>query len=150
MTARRSRLIIFACWFGNLILCISILFLAVPLRTDIAFHWEDVFQLATPITSLYVPVLTAFALFWFHPGATPNTRKVSGEKWVPALGLTLFFQFFMTAGVAGIVLFTTSAPDSNVGLFEQISGLVHWISIFSPIATAPAAFLLGVERIEAK
>ena len=150
MPARKSRLIIFSCWLGTLAACILTLFVAVPLRGDIAFQWQDAFQLATPITSLYVPILTAFALFWFHPGATPNKRRLSGEKWLPALALTLFFQLFFFIGVVGIVHFSTPSPDSNIGLFEQISGLVHWISIFSPIAMAPAAFLLGVERIEVK
>ena len=147
MTTRKARLVIFDCWFFTFALCVFILFLAIPLRRDIAFAWEDVFQLATPVASLYMPVLTAFGLFWFRPGAPPNTRRLPADRWLPAFGLTLLFQVFMSIGVAGIVLFATPAPDSNVGLFEQVSGLVQWITIFSPTAMLPAAFLLGVEQI---
>ena len=150
MTAGVSRLTVFGIWFGTLFLCITLLFLCVPLRQDIGFRFADAFQLATPVTSLYIPILTMFALFWFHPGRKSSRRKLSKEKWIAALALTLFFQIFMITGLAGITLYSTPAPDSSVGLFEEVSALVQWISIFSPVATAPAAFLLGVEQIATK
>jgi hypothetical protein len=57
----------------------------------------------------------------------------------------------MLIGVYGILYHPeVSAESDQPGLFEQMSGLVQWISIFSPVATAPAAFLLGVESISSK
>lgn len=149
MTATNARLIVFGCWLGSLTICLMMLFCAVFVRADLGFQWSDAFQLATSVASLYIPVLTAFALFWFHPGNPPNNKKVNREKWIAALSLTLFFQLFMILGTAGIVLLSRRpSPDADTGLFEQISGLTNWISIFSPIATAPTAFMLGVEKID--
>jgi hypothetical protein len=145
MTAQSSRLMIFGLWFGTMVLCLLLVFAAVPICGDIPFM--QALQVTTPIASLYVPILTAFALFWFHPGASPNKKRLSKERWYVALALTLFFQILMLGGVAIIVYFIRS-PDSHAGVFENIVALIHWISIFSPIATAPSAYLLGIERIE--
>jgi hypothetical protein len=149
MATGKARLVIFALWLVAYMLCILALFLAVRVRRDLGFEWRDAFQMATPITSLYVPVLSAFALFWFRPGTRSSTRRLSLERTLPALGLTLCFQLIMAAGVIGIVLLSAPPrPDSNVTLPDQIAGLVHLMSILSPLATAPSAFLLGVEQIK--
>lgn len=123
MTAQRSRLVVFSLWFGSMVFCLAILFSALGLRQDLGFTWNDVFQLATPITSLYIPLLTAFALFWFRAEAPGANRGLSKERLFAALALTIFFQLFMIVGVVGIVLFSTPKPDDEAGLFEHISGL---------------------------
>lgn len=151
MTHRKARLIIFGIWFGTMAFILGALFLAVPIRSDLNFTWQDTYSLSTLITSLYVPVLTAFALFWFHPGAQSRDKSLQSDRWIAALSLSTFFQLFMIAGVLGIVFFSAApGPTAKYGPIENISGLVHLMSIFSPIATAPAAFLLGVEKIEPK
>jgi len=129
-----------------MILCLFLVFLAIPIRGDIPFQLA--LQVTTPIMSLYMPVLTAFAMFWFRPGKTMSRAKLSGERWYVALALTLTFQLLMLGGMVTVVYFVRNPPDSDVGLTDHVAALIHWISIFSPLATAPSAFLLGVEKID--
>lgn len=150
MTASKSRITVFAMWLGTLAACFGVLFLALIVRSDVGYNWEDLFDLAAPIASMYIPVLTSFSLFWFHPGALDNSRKLSGERWIAAFALTAFYQMLILGGISGIVLFSKSAPDAEAGLLEKVNGLIHLASVFSPLAIAPAAFLLGIEPLKTK
>jgi hypothetical protein len=150
MYAKSARLLIFGIWFSTMSMCMAAVLLAIPIRPNL-IAWKDAFSLITPIVSLYVPLLAAFALFWFGPNQSQRNKKLSLDKWIAALSLTLFFQAFMLLPIIGIMFFSDApGPTGESGLHENINGLIHLMSIFSPIATAPSAFLLGVESIDPK
>jgi hypothetical protein len=74
-----------------------------------------VFELATPVSALYVPVLTAFTLF-LVPGAAANAQRLNRERWLPALALMLVLQAFLIFEPVGIVFAYTASPTGSSAL----------------------------------
>jgi hypothetical protein len=147
MTAAKARIIVFGMWFGAMTLLVFAIIATIVVRPSLGLTFNDAFKLATLMTSVYLPVLTAFGIFWFTPGNSPDGRELRDDKWIAALALTGFYQAVMILCVI-VMLCTSGGPEAEEALYDSMSGLVHFVAVFSPLATAPVAYMLGVEKIE--
>jgi hypothetical protein len=144
---------LFFIWGGAMLLYF-LLFEFVPFfRTGVITH-----QMAhagfLKILSLVSPVLGAFSVFWFAHPTSSRTGTISRERWLAAFWATIVYHFILSVYLIAIIYVHDYKGSSNgVGpgdpSFDDLVGNAMQIGVLlSAIATAPAAFLVGVDRIE--
>jgi hypothetical protein len=149
MSKAKARNLIYWIW-GGFFLAYIVLFEFAPSFRRGFIDQEDAHAGLIKLAALYVPVMTSFASFWFRLSPSRISGTVPKERWLPAIGTTLAYH-----GVLFVLLFYAlyldPYPTRNgqpLRSFNQWVVDILQIGLFlSPVATAPAAYLLGVESI---
>ena len=106
------------------------------------------------LAAVFVPIVSAFATFWFRIGNTNNSSGyVPRDRWGPAIITSVVYVCLIVGFVffaIYIVDYTSqeNLPPGTDSFDEWIVNIMQLALLLSPIATAPAAWLLGVERID--
>lgn len=149
-----ARLWIFALWGLSFLVMIFALELAPGLRQGVIAP-ADAHAALIKMAALFVPVLTAFATFWFRPGTDGAlVQVVPRDRANIAIVITVAYHLV----VVGLLMYATYGQQYASGeagdfippiTFNEWVTNVLQIGLFaSPIATAPSAYLLGIEKIE--
>jgi hypothetical protein len=109
------------------------------------------------ILALIFPVLGAFSGYYFtQEGKKRLTRAISRERWLAAIGATVIYHITLfILLLIFIYLHDYRGSEDGIGqeessFDEQIAFVMQLGVYFSAIATAPASFLVGGERINVR
>jgi len=150
------RMTVFGLWLSAYCVCLLLFFVAPLYRGYIKIPSEDVFDGITKISCVYIPILIAFAIYWFRPIHSSSNKKKKNsefefEKGFAALIITVFCNFFILT-CTFVVLYVYPLKESGDMLsedwaFEQAvnTGIIYIANPLSILAAAPLACLLGVE-----
>jgi hypothetical protein len=149
-----ARMRIYCIW-GCALLLYFILFEFAPLLRKGVISHSMAHGGFLKILSLVSPVLGAFSAYWFaNTRNTTFTGTVSRERWLAAFWPTLAYHLILSSYLISIIyIHDYKGSENGVGLhdasFDDLVANAMQIGILlSAVATAPAAFLVGADRIE--
>ena len=153
-----ARLLIFSLWIGFWFLSAGALLFAPRLRPAIGY--DQVFPALGSISSVWLPVVSCLAGFWFPRRQRTNARRARGsrERILGAVVLTLVyltFVFILICWSAYFVDYTgpefTTLGELPKGLSfqEQLDSALKSSLWLSPLATMPVIWLTGAPGDEA-
>jgi hypothetical protein len=119
--------------------------------------WKDRFDIAAGVAALYLPVLTSFILVWYKDADATSQRfspqpvTVPPTKFLPILALIMSPQIFIATASYSIlhrtpIPFPGETPQFADLVSESMSALTKFSAVFSPLASAPTAYLLSDYR----
>lgn len=147
MSVSSARLVLFLIWLG-VWLAYVVLFLGTTLK-DIPF--ELAFDAAWKVSYVLLPIVSAFASFWFTAKKQPSARTAPDDqallpfdKTVATFAITgavnaiLFLVFLF-----GVVLPDFNAPDSQASYPARVDMGVKFMVVLASFVALPVGFLLG-------
>src|SRR5579883_1352092 len=93
ITLSFARMSIFYLWMSSFLIYSIMFMTANAFRKQGVFTFDELMLNLLKLLSLIIPVLTAFASFWFRQGSfTGSKRMVEKEKWIAAIWLSGSFH----------------------------------------------------------
>ena len=146
MTIAKARHTIYFLWGGSFVIIILLLELAPAIRRG-AVAPSDAHDGLMKMAALFTPVLTAFASFWYRGGQSDAPRRISRQRWLPAITTNVVFLsliLILLVYAAYIEPYEDVNPDLTFN--DWITNIMQIGLLLSPVVVAPVAYLLGVER----
>ena len=176
MTLKTARIVIFNIWI-SFFAVYSVFFMIAPLVRPSFFSYQACFNGLFKMLSLIIPVLSAFGAFWFHGGEReaaprPTRRRRADpqgdlaeaqgamvvlmplENWWPALVSTILYHMILVFYIFSILFIYNyegnDNPDvrSGLALSDLVTYGMQYGMLCLPLATAPAAYYLGIDKIQ--
>ena len=147
------RLCVFGIWVLSFVISLLFIPIAFLVQDDGVLSGEVPMHSASRIVTLYLPVFVSFVFFWFCNRKNLNVnRTVNRETAWAALSISVLCNAIIAFTLACIFLGTYNLLLAENVYEESLSGtldswLLSVIQLVAFIATAPLAYLLGVDSI---
>ena len=154
MRVTTARFALFAIWC-SLFLVYVITLLLTSMKDGVKF--DEASEAAWKIAYVFLPILTAFAVFWFTPTPIPTTdkqkkrqeeekaRTIDRSKTIALFALTIVFNaivitYFLIAVVCVDWGWQSDVPKSYTG---RVDGGIKLLTLLSVLAVMPVGYVLG-------
>ena len=155
MTVRVVRLIVFAVWIIAFLmdeLLILMLMNKIPNSSSAGFESAEIRSWAWRVAYIFLPVLIAFASFWFTPDASTikkSTSKITKPEISFEQVIVLFALTILVHGAFfSYLYYFIYLPISNLGIegeinySAQLEGGLNLFLFLLPLAIIPVGWLL--------
>jgi hypothetical protein len=154
MRVTTARFTLFAVWC-SLFLVYVVTFLLTSEKDNVDF--DQASEAAWKIAYVFLPILTAFSVFWFTPTPTPKTAKerkqkedeeqrtIDRSRAIALFALTAVFHvivmvYFLIAVVLVDWGWHTDDPKSYTA---RVDGGIKLLTLLSVLAVMPVGYVLG-------
>jgi hypothetical protein len=147
------RSVLLSTWGGGFVACI-VGFLLIPVLRPAAASSSEAFDALKSVTGVWLPVLGCWAAFWFGNETERHksrARILDNEHAWTAIAIGVCYATV----VLGVLLWSAyginyagvdyRGPDlaCDLRFKEQVSQVVEWASLLSPVGAAPTIWLSG-------
>ncbi len=148
-TIAQARVTLFSLWVLAFVGYV-IGFLATSTKDGVTF--DQASRAAWNIAYVLVPIITAFASFWFSPKGEDTTKKITDKK---IDGVRVYAIFAITSVFHIVVLgyfafaiffvdfYNPETPD--ISYSDRVDTGIKWLMLLSAFAVLPVGFVLGGE-----
>lgn len=153
-TIGQARVTLFSLWAFAFVAYVFA-FLATSTKDGVTF--DQASKAAWNIAYVLVPIIAAFASFWFSPKGEDSAKqsarkKIDGVRLYAMFSLTLVFHIIVLGYFAFAIFFVDFGEADfvvdrphDISYSDRVDAGIKWLMLLSAFAVLPVGFVLGGE-----